>query len=228
MTNADLLPAVVLKRKAVVYVRQSTTASSVNLESQRRQYDLVDVARRRGFADVEVIDDDLGRSASGTVARPGFERLVAGLCAGEVGAVLCFDASRLARNGRDWHHLLELCGLVDARVIDLDGIYNPCRPNDRLLLGMKGSISEFELGVLRSRMLDAARSKARRGELRISVPIGYVWHREIGLGLDPDCRLQEVIRRIFQRFRELGSARQVRLVLRPIKSTSRAHPTARG
>src|SRR2546430_14412349 len=93
------------------------------------------------------------------------------LCAGEVGAVLCFDASRLARNGRDWHHLLELCGLVGARVIDTDGIYDPCRPNDRLLLGMKGSISEFELGVIRARMLDAARAKARRGELRISVPI---------------------------------------------------------
>jgi DNA invertase Pin-like site-specific DNA recombinase len=116
---------------------------------------LVDVARQRGFFDMEVIDDDLGRSASGTVARPGFDRLVAWLCAGKVGAVLCFDASRLARNGRDWHHLLELCGLVEARVIDLDGVYNPCRPNDRLLLGMKGSISEFELGV--------AGQDARRG-----------------------------------------------------------------
>jgi DNA invertase Pin-like site-specific DNA recombinase len=215
MTNADPLPTTVLSRKAVVYVRQSTqTQVQVHLESQRRQYDLVDEARSRGFRDVEVIDDDLGRSASGTVARPGFEKLVAGLCAGEVGAVLCFDASRLARNGRDWHHLLELCGLVDARVIDLDGVYNPCRPNDRLLLGMKGSISEFELGVLRSRMLDAARSKARRGELRIPVPIGYIWHREIGLGLDPDRRVQEVTRRIFQRFRELGSARQVHLALK--------------
>src|SRR3546814_2547539 len=91
---------------------------------------------------MEVIDAYLGRSASGMVARPGFERLVAALCAGEIGAVLCFDASRLARNGRDWHHLLELCGLVEARVIDLDGVYDPCRPNDRLLLGMKGSISE--------------------------------------------------------------------------------------
>ena len=165
----------------------------------------------RGFRDIEVIDDDLGRSASGMVARPGFERLVAWLCAGEVGAVLCFDASRLARNGRDWHHLLELCGLVEARVIDLDGVYDPCRPNDRLLLGMKGSISEFELGVLRARMLDAARAKARRGELRISVPIGYIWHREIGLGFDPDLRIQEVVRLIFARFRELGSARQVLL-----------------
>jgi DNA invertase Pin-like site-specific DNA recombinase len=212
MTGTDLLPPSVLKRKAVVYVRQSTQAQvQTNLESQRRQYELVDVARRRGFRDVEVIDDDLGRSASGMVARPGFERLVAWLCAGDVGAVLCFDASRLARNGRDWHHLLELCGLVEARVIDLDGVYDPCRPNDRLLLGMKGSISEFELGVLHARMLDAARAKARRGELRISVPIGYIWHREVGLGFDPDLRIQKVVGLIFERFRRLGSARQVLL-----------------
>src|SRR6266851_189973 len=212
MTSADLLPAAVLKRKAVVYVRQSTQAQvHSNLESQRRQYELVDVARRRGFRDVEVIDDDLGRSASGMVARPGFDRLVAWLCAGEVGAVLCFDASWLARNGRDWHHLLELCGLVEARVIDLDGVYDPCRPNDRLLLGMKGSISEFELGIIRFRMYDAARSKARRGELRISIPVGYTWDRHVGLGLDPDRRLHEVIKLVFQKFRELGSARQVLL-----------------
>jgi DNA invertase Pin-like site-specific DNA recombinase len=213
MTSHDaLLPATVLQRKAVVYVRQSTPQQvQSNLESQRRQYELVEVARRRGFTNVEIIDDDLGRSASGAVDRPGFDRLVAALCAGQVGAVLCLDASRLARNGRDWHHLLELCGLVDARVIDLDGVYDPCRPNDRLLLGMKGSISEFELGIIRSRMYDAVRSKARRGELRVSVPIGYTWDRHIGLGLDPDRRLQEVVRLAFQKFRELGSARQVLL-----------------
>src|ERR1700728_5053944 len=104
MTSADLFPATVLKRKAIVYVRQSTqTQVQTNLESQRRQYDLVEVARRHGFGSVEVIDDDLGRSASGSVARPGFERVVAAVCAGEVGAVLCLDASRLSRNGRDWH-----------------------------------------------------------------------------------------------------------------------------
>ena len=205
MTGSEILPPAILQRKAVVYVRQSTqTQVEANAEGRRRQYELVDVARQRGFQTVEVIDDDLGRSASGMVARPGFEKLVAALCAGEIGAVLCFDASRLARNGRDWHHLLELCGLVEARVIDLDGVYDPCRPNDRLLLGMKGSISEFELGVIRARMLDAARAKARRGELRISVPIGYIWHREIGLGFDPDIRLQEAIRRVFERFRQLG------------------------
>jgi excisionase family DNA binding protein len=215
MTGTDLLPASVLRRKAVVYVRQSTPQQvQLHAESTRRQYELVEVARRRGFRDIEVIDDDLGRSAGGATARPGFERLVAWLCAGEVGAVLCLDASRLARNGRDWHHLLELCGLVEARVIDLDGVYDPCRPNDRLLLGMKGSISEFELGILRARMLDAARSKARRGELRISVPLGYTWHREAGLGLDPDLRVQEAVRLIFARFRELGSARQVLLRLK--------------
>src|SRR6201997_2270708 len=213
--SAEILPAALLKRKAVVYVRQSTqTQVQTNLESQRRQYDLVGEARRRGFRDIEVIDDDLGRSASGMVAQPGFDKLVAWLCAGEVGAVLCFDASRLARNGRDWHHLLELCGLVNARVIDLDGVYDPCRPNDRLLLGMKGSISEFERGIIRARMLDAARAKARRGELRISVPIGYIWHREMGLDFDPDLRLQEAIHQIFARFRKLGSARQVLLSMR--------------
>src|SRR5258705_4786404 len=214
-THDPLLPAVVLQRKAVVYVRQSTPQQvQLNLESQRRQYELVEVARRRGFTNIEVIDDDLGRTASGAVERPGFDRLVAALCAGQVGAVLCLEASRLARNGRDWHHLLELCGLVEARVIDLDGVYDPCRPNDRLLLGMKGSISEFELGIIRSRMYEAARSKAKRGELRISVPFGYIWHREVGLGLDPDLRLQEVIRLIFARFRELGSARQVLLSMK--------------
>jgi DNA invertase Pin-like site-specific DNA recombinase len=111
MTDVDLLPPALLKRKAVVYVRQSTQAQvHLNLESQRRQYELVDEARRRGFRDVEVIDDDLGRSASGTVARPGFDKLVAWLCAGEVGAVLCFDASRLARNGRDCIICLSFAG----------------------------------------------------------------------------------------------------------------------
>jgi DNA invertase Pin-like site-specific DNA recombinase len=214
MTGSDLIPASVLRRKAVVYVRQSTQQQvQVNTESTRRQYELVEVARRRGFRDIEVIDDDLGRSAGGATVRPGFQRLVAWLCAGEVGAVLCLDASRLARNGRDWHHLLELCGVVEARVIDHEAVDDPCRPNDRLLLGMKGSISEFELGILRARMLDAARSKARRGELRIGVPLGFAWHREVGLSLDPDLRVQEAVRVIFARFRELGSARQVLLRL---------------
>ena len=210
--TGDLLPASVLQRTAIVYVRQSTQAQvQTNLESQRRQYELVETARQFGFRTVDVIDDDLGRSASGKTERPGFDRLVAGLCSGSVGAIFCLEASRLARNGRDWHHVLELCGMVEARVIDPDGIYDPCRPNDRLLLGMKGSISEFELGILRNRMLEAVRSKARRGELRYTPPIGYQWHRELGLGFDPNIRVQEVIHLIFSKFRELGSARQVLL-----------------
>jgi DNA invertase Pin-like site-specific DNA recombinase len=121
--------------------------------------------------------------------------------------VLCRDASRLARNGRTWHHLLELCGSVGARVIDIDGIDDPHRPNDRLLLGIKGSISEFELGVIRARILDAKHGKALRGDLRITVPNGYLWHREIGLGLDPNLRVQEAVRVVFARFRQLSSAR---------------------
>jgi hypothetical protein len=107
-----------------------------NHESQRRQYGLVDRARELGFRDVTVIDDDLGRSGSGLVERPGFQRLVAEVCSGEVGAVFCIEASRLARNGRDWHHLIELCGMVGAVVVDPDGIYDPAIINDRLLLGL--------------------------------------------------------------------------------------------
>ena len=212
MKTSDPLPSSVVRRKAVVYVRQSTPGQvQQNLESQRRQYDLAELARDHGFRDVEVIDDDLGRSASGGAERPGFDRLVANLCAGSIGAVLCLEASRLARNGRDWHHLLELCGLVDARVIDLDGVYNPSLPNDRLLLGMKGTISEFELGILRTRLVEAVRAKARRGELRISVPIGFLWDRDEEVRFDPDLRVQEVIRLVFRKFEELGSARQVHL-----------------
>lgn len=207
-------PPELLKRQAVIYVRQSTQSQVMtNLESQRRQYDLVEMARGYGFAGIDVIDDDLGVSASGCQARPGFERLVAMLCSGSIGAVFCLEVSRLARNGRDWHHMLELCGLVDARVVDHDGVYDPRHPNDRLLLGMKGSISEFELGVLRTRMIEAARAKARRGELRYTPPIGYLWDRDAGVMFDPDLRIQEVVRQIFCRFRELGSARQVLLAM---------------
>ena len=214
MMDGDFLPPAILQRKAVVYVRQSTQAQvDLNTESRRRQYELVEVARRHGFKSVDVIDDDLGRSASGMVARPGFEKLVAALCAGEIGAVLCFDASRLARNGRDWHHLLELCGLVEARVIAVDGESYTCRQNDRVGVAMLGIFCVLVLGVIRARLVDAARAKARRGELRISVPIGYIWHRDIGLSLDPDIRLQQVIRLVFDRFRQHGSARQTHLSL---------------
>ena len=126
-----------LGRTAVVYIRQSTpTQVTHNLESQRRQYGLRDRARELGFQHISVIDEDLGRTGSGLADRPGFQRLVAEVCAGDVGAVICIEASRLARNGRDWHHLIELCGMVGAVVVDLDGIYDPNLINDRLLLGL--------------------------------------------------------------------------------------------
>ena len=204
------LPKEVLERRAIIYVRQSTGAQvQDNLESQRRQYALTDLARTYGFRDVVTIDDDLGRSASGLVARPGFEALVAQLCQGTVGAVLCLEASRLARNGWDWHHMLELCGLVGARVIDLDGAYDPSVPNDRLLLGLKGTMSEFELTLMRRRLIEGIEAKAQRGEYRITVPVGYLWTRETGLEMDPDRRVQEAIRTVFRLFDRLASARQV-------------------
>ena len=126
-----------LRRGAVVYIRQSTPVQVLeNTESQRRQYELVETAKASGFASVAVIDDDLGRSGSGTADRPGFQKLTAAVCAGSVGAVFCIEASRLSRNGRDWHHLIDLCALAGALVIDPDGAYDPRLINDRLLLGL--------------------------------------------------------------------------------------------
>jgi DNA invertase Pin-like site-specific DNA recombinase len=198
-----------LKRGAIVYVRQSTaTQLTENRESQRRQYDLAGHARELGFARVDVIDDDLGRSGSGSVARPGFERLVGAVCAGSVGAVLCIEASRLARNGRDWHHLIELCALASAVIIDPDGVYDPRLVNDRLLLGMKGTMSEFELTLLRQRSQEAIRTKARRGELQLELATGLRWTDD-RIVLDPDRRVQQAIRTVFEKFTELGSVRQV-------------------
>jgi DNA invertase Pin-like site-specific DNA recombinase len=205
----------VLSRGAVVYVRQSTMAQlELNEESRRRQYALADQARHLGFGQVVVIDDDLGKSGSGSVERKGYQRLVAMVCAGEVGAVFCLEASRLARNGRDWHHLIELCGLVGTRVVDSDGVYDPTLPNDRLLLGLKGTMSEFELTLMRKRLHEALLAKAKRGELRISVPNGYVWPRDGKVEFDPDERIRAVIGMIFEKFDELGAARQVLMWLR--------------
>jgi len=204
-----------LRRRAVVYVRQSTYAQVLhNRESQRRQYCLADYARELGFADVITIDEDLGKSGDGSIERSGFQTLVAGVCAGEVGAVLCIEASRLARNGRDWHHLIELCGLVGAVVIDPDGIYDPRLINDRLLLGLKGTMSEFELNLLRQRSVEAMRQKASRGEFQCNLPAGYCWGPNSKIELDPDRRIQEAIRSVFERFVALGSARQVLLEFR--------------
>jgi DNA invertase Pin-like site-specific DNA recombinase len=175
---------------------------------------LAGAAKATGFASVTVIDDDLGRSGSGTMERPGFERLVAMVCSGEVGAVYCIEASRLARNGRDWHHLIELCALAGALVIDPDGAYDPRLVNDRLLLGLKGTMSEYELSLMRQRGLAARDSKARRGEFRFMLPPGLCWNEAGKIEIDPDEHVVEAIRLVFGKFRELGSARQVFLWLR--------------
>lgn len=203
-----------LGRQAFVYVRQSTQDQLLhNHESRRRQYALADRARQLGWAEPMVIDDDLGRSGGG-VARPGFERLLLAICEGRAGIVLAVEASRLARNGRDWHTLLEFCGLVGCLLGDEDGLYDPRLPNDRLLLGMKGTMSEMELSILRQRSLEALRQKARRGELFLSVAVGYVKVRHDRIAKDPDQRVREALGLVFRKFAEFQSIRQVHLWLR--------------
>jgi DNA invertase Pin-like site-specific DNA recombinase len=203
-----------LSRGAFVYVRQSTADQLLhNPESRRRQYGLADRARQLGWTTVEVIDDDLGRSAGG-INRAGFERLLAAICDGRAGAVFAIEASRLARNGRDWHTLIEFCGLVGTVIVDEDGSYDPRHPNDRLLLGMKGTMSELELSLFRQRSQEALKQKARRGALFLGVAAGYV---RIGSDLiekDPDQRVQHALMLVFAKFSKLQSVRQVHVWLR--------------
>jgi DNA invertase Pin-like site-specific DNA recombinase len=213
-----------LARSAYVYIRQSTADQlTYNHESQRRQYGLVDRAKQLGWTDVEVIDDDLGRSGGG-IARPGFERLLAAICEARVGAVLAIEASRLARNGRDWHTLIEFCGLVGTIIVDEDGIYDPRHPNDRLLLGMKGTMSELELSLFRQRSQEALKQKARRGALVLGVAAGYVKVGRDRIERNPDQRVQNALQLVFSKFAEFQSARQVHIWLRdegielPVKS----------
>ena len=203
-----------LSRQAFVYVRQSTQDQlQHNHESRRRQYGLADRARKLGWSDVVVVDDDLGRSGGG-VARPGFERLLVAICEGRVGIVLAVEASRLARNGRDWHTLLEFCGLVGCLLADEDGVYDARLPNDRLLLGMKGTMSEMELSILRQRSFEALRQKARRGELFLSVAVGYVKVLHNRITMEPNQRVRDAISLVFRKFAEFQSVRQVHLWLR--------------
>jgi DNA invertase Pin-like site-specific DNA recombinase len=199
-----------LQRTAVVYVRQSSMGQVTgHTESKRRQYDLAAVARAKGFVKVETIDEDQGRSGSGMTERPGFNRLAGMVCSGTVGAVFCLEASRLARNGREWHQLIDLCALSGTLLIDSDAIYDPLQSSDRLMLGVKGTLSEYELTMLRQRALAARDSKAQRGELRMLLPPGYCWSDAGRIEIDPDERVAETVRAVFRRFRELGSVRQV-------------------
>jgi len=207
-----------LSRQAIVYLRQSTPAQvEHNRESTERQYALAAKARELGWPDdrLLVIDEDLGLSGSGSVARSGFARLTAEVALARVGLVLGLEVSRLARNNADWHRLIDLAGLTDTLIGDADGIYHPALFNDRLLLGLKGTMSEAELHVLRARLNGGIRNKAARGELRRGLPVGFVWGEEDGeVRFYPDEAVVTAIRTVFARFAETGSARRVWLWFR--------------
>src|SRR5271166_4730644 len=201
-----------LERKAILYVRQSSAYQVAhNLESQKLQYAMERHLRQLGWREIEVVDDDLGRSAAGTVTRAGFERMVAEVCLGKVGAVAAREVSRFARNSREWQQLVEMCRVVDTLLVDQEAIYAPRQGNDRLLLGLKGSLNEYELDLLRARSVEARHEKARRGELLVAAPIGYMKTADQRLEKDPDRRVQEAIGLVFTKFSELGSARQTLL-----------------
>jgi DNA invertase Pin-like site-specific DNA recombinase len=198
-----------LARKAILYIRQSSTYQvSHNLESQRLQYAMQDRLRHLGWQEIEVVDEDLGRSAAGMVTRAGFERMVADVCLGKVGAVAAREVSRFARNSREWQQLVEVCRVVDTVLIDQDTVYHPRHSNDRLLLGLKGSLNEYELDLLRQRSVEARRAKAHRGELLVMAPVGYVKTGAPHFEKDPDRRVQDAVILVFRKFVERGTVRQ--------------------
>ncbi len=193
-----------LKRNAYLYVRQSTLRQVFeNTESTKRQYGLRQRAIALGWSEerIIVIDTDLGQSGASSADREGFQRLVAEVGVGHAGIVLGLEVSRLARNSTDWHRLLEICAITDTLILDEDGIYDPAHFNDRLLLGLKGTMSEAELHVLRARLQGGILNKARRGELEMRPPVGLLYNAEGVLGLDPDQQVQQCLRWLFETFR---------------------------
>src|SRR3954467_1805358 len=221
-------------RKAFIYVRQSS-ASQVehNRESTARQYALGDRAHQLGWSkdQVTIVDDDLGLSGASADKRTGFARMISEVALGQVGIILGLEVSRLARNNADWYRLLELCGLTDTLIGDSDGVYHPALFNDRLLLGLKGTMSEAELHIIRARLDGGIRNKAARGELRRGLPVGFVWGEQDGQVLfHPDEGVCGAIRTVFERFAEFGSARRVWLWFRsenlsfPLQTTPAGMP----
>ena len=198
-----------LRRQAYLYVRQSTLRQVVeNTESTQRQYALRQRAVALGWPieQVVVIDRDLGQSGASAADREGFQQLVRDVGLGRAGLVMGLEVSRLARNSMDWHRLLEICALTETLILDEDGLYDPAHFNDRLLLGLKGTMSEAELHVLRARLRGGIVNKARRGELEVPLPVGFVYDTAGRVGLDPDRQVQETLRAFFQTFRRTGSA----------------------
>src|SRR5207247_4891265 len=198
-----------LKRNAYLYVRQSTLRQVLEHgESTKRQYALRQRALELGWTpeQILVIDTDLGQSGASAVDREGFQKLVAEVSMGRAGIVLGLEVSRLARNSTDWHRLLEICAFSDTLILDEDGIYNPCSFNDRLLLGLKGTMSEAELHVMRARMQGGLLTKAKRGELVTQLPVGLAYDDQLQVILDPDQQIQQSLRLVFSTFRRTGSA----------------------
>src|SRR6266511_513685 len=198
-----------LRRDAYLYVRQSTLRQVLhNTESTQRQYDLRGRATALGWTATQiiVIDTDQGHSGASAADRDGFQRLVAEVGMGHAGIVLGLEVSRLARNNTDWHRLLEICALSGTLILDEDGLYNPCNFNDRLLLGLKGSLSEAELHLLKGRLRGGVLSKARRGELIQPLPVGLVYTPAGKVVLDPDAGVQQAAAHLFTTFTATGSA----------------------
>jgi DNA invertase Pin-like site-specific DNA recombinase len=218
MTEASKITTEHLRRCAFVYVRQSSAAQVThNRESTARQYQLVDRAVALGWRrdQINMIDEDLGVSGSGLVERSGFAHMTAEVALGRAGVVLALEVSRLARNNADWYRLLDLCSVTDTLIGDADGLYHPGLFNDRLVLGLKGTMSEAELHVLRARLNGGIRNKAARGELRRGLPVGFIWGDDAGeVRFHPDQSVVDSIRCVFDRFAEMGSARRVWLHLR--------------
>ena len=203
LDNSGKIKSQHLSRKAIIYIRQSTLQQvHRHQESTRLQYGLVDRAILLGWprSDIEIIDDDLGCSGATIAGRHGFQRLVAEVGLDHVGMVLGLEMSRLSRSSRDWYHLLEVCAIFSTLIGDLDGIYDPSLYNDRLLLGLKGTMSEAELHILKQRMLEGKRAKARRGELGMQVPMGYCRQLSGIVVKDPDEQAQSAIERVFELF----------------------------